>query len=123
MSDQALDELLRVARSRNLSLNITGMLIYSKDFFVQVLEGDKPDIDAVYFESIVFDPRHAAPYVMDESEIESRSFPDWTMGFRRLSRDAVAAEPGFFDLSTAQKNGAVTAEQKNFALRMIYSFI
>jgi hypothetical protein len=121
MTDEGLTELLRVARSRNLASNITGMLIYSKAFFIQVLEGSKSGVDAVYA-SICRDRRHAAPYIMDESEIGSRSFPDWTMGFHKLSDDAGVAEPGFFDLLELRERAPGAAKRKDLAIRLLYAF-
>lgn len=43
-----MEELLEKARSNNQSNDITGYLIYYKGGFVQLLEGDKRKIEALY---------------------------------------------------------------------------
>lgn len=122
MTDEGLSELLRVARSRNSALSITGMLVYSKGFFIQALEGEKADIDAV-FESIRKDSRNAKPYVTDESEIESRSFPNWSMGFRKLSPDVGIPEQGYVDLVAFKEIALNLNKRKDLAISLLCNFM
>ena len=68
------------ASQRNNSQNgITGFLIFDKTWFIQVLEGEQAQVSATYTR-IARDPRHATATIMDARNIQSRSFPNWTMG-------------------------------------------
>ncbi|MEQ8397592.1 BLUF domain-containing protein [Thalassobaculum sp.] len=76
----ALDELLIQARSRNERLNITGLLIYGDETFIQALEGRRGLVSDVY-ESIKRDARHHQVITLLEFTDTERDFPDWTMAF------------------------------------------
>ncbi|MEZ6002540.1 MAG: BLUF domain-containing protein [Planctomycetota bacterium] len=80
---QSLLELLSKARSRNSDRGVSGMLLYHEGNFLQILEGRKEDVYEV-FDRISKDPRHKDVIRLIEDEIETRSFPDWSMGFCEL---------------------------------------
>ncbi|MGJ0516461.1 MAG: phosphate-starvation-inducible PsiE family protein [Methylomicrobium sp.] len=99
MTTDDLTDILRVARARNADKGITGMLLYSNGTFVQVLEGEEDDLNAL-LEVIKHDSRHTALHVLEKKQIARREYPDWTMGFKRLGREDLAEVPGinkFFD--------------------------
>jgi hypothetical protein len=121
MSEVDLNDLLVVARDRNLALGLTGMLVYSKDSFLQVLEGPQPAIDEV-FQSICRDARHSSIYVFDESAIDRRGFPNWSMGFRRLTTDILLPEPCFVELDDVEHHVQSVALQRDFASDLLYKF-
>lgn len=109
LGDRQLEELLRVSRERNLACDVTGMLLYVDDQFIQTLEGEQHDVDAT-MARIVADPRHHQVDVTLVEDIAERSFVDWTMGFKVMSAAAVAELPGFTDFlepgSTAYRRSA-----------------
>lgn len=84
MSDAALAALVAQARSFNADHGLTGMLIYAEGNFLQVLEGDEREVDDLY-ERINRDSRHQHLLCLERTAIASRGFPDWNMGFRKLS--------------------------------------
>ena len=85
MSEDDLVFLLKQARARNESQNVTGMLLYAEKRFLQVLEGDQTDVDDIY-ESILNDGRNTGNVVYVKKEISEREFPNWAMGFRHLKK-------------------------------------
>ncbi|WND03063.1 BLUF domain-containing protein [Temperatibacter marinus] len=68
----------------NSGQDLTGMLAFSKDIFLQVLEGDKDDILAT-FAKIKKDWRHENIVVLSEGSIEKRTFAKWAMAYKTLS--------------------------------------
>ena len=76
-----LDNILVSARQRNLSEDITGMLLYYRGEFVQILEGEKESVENVYAKFIGPDSRHTALNKVCENTISHRSFSQWSMGF------------------------------------------
>lgn len=90
-----LESILVASRRRNTADAVTGVLVYVDGTFFQVLEGTKGAIDRV-LERIRRDARHYDITVLLSQEVAARSFPDWSMGYRRLSREQVRAE-GWFD--------------------------
>ena len=75
-----LASLLRVSRVNNAKSGLTGLLVYSRGHFLQVLEGRQGAVDAT-FERIVADPRHSACEIVCEERIFEPDFGDWLMGF------------------------------------------
>lgn len=89
LSDNALVELLHKARTKNKQLNITGMLIYHDREIMQLLEGDKENVEALY-RTICEDKRHTSLDVLYQGDIEHRSFSDWSMAFKRLDEEVIS---------------------------------
>jgi len=83
-----IQELLRVARRHNAKRNITGVLLYAGRSFIQVLEGEKKDIDPL-INAIERDKRHRNITVIIREPIAERSFEDWLMGYADLRGDEV----------------------------------
>lgn len=74
-------ELLAHSRERNAIAGVTGILLYHDESFLQVLEGAKETVDALYAR-IERDPRHFAVTALWKGMIEHREFPEFAMAFR-----------------------------------------
>lgn len=94
MTEDELLELLTVSRSRNKANKITGMLLYSQGTFIQVLEGEKENLDLVYH-SIENDTRHKNIIKLISGPIPDRNFPDWLMAFASVNAETLQAFEGF----------------------------
>ena len=81
LSNVDIAKILASARRRNLAEDITGMMIYHRGEFVQILEGRKQSIENVYEKFICPDTRHTAINKVLENTITHRSFSEWSMGF------------------------------------------
>ncbi len=110
MSDEALDALLTQARQRNAQHAVTGMLVYHEGSFLQILEGEKADVTAV-FNSINKDARHNSIILVDEVEVDQRSFSDWSMAFKKITQEELQQYPVIKQLLTHQ-DGAIGSYQK-----------
>lgn len=96
MSDDELKEILAVARRNNSERNVTGMLLYRDEYFIQALEGEEADVNAIY-DKICQDKRHRNIITVYKNPIVARSFDNWSMGFNHI-RDINPNElPGFTD--------------------------
>jgi len=80
MSIADLTNLLDQSRTKNKRLNITGLLVYHKREFMQLLEGNKDDIFSLY-DTICKDGRNMQNHLIWEGSIQQRSFADWSMAF------------------------------------------
>ena len=97
MDDDALLELLETSRRNNDRTGITGMLLFHKGSFLQLLEGEEQAVMALY-QSILEDERHSGSRVVWKGPIPARSFPEWTMAFRTLGDVDPARLVGYSDL-------------------------
>lgn len=114
-----LDALLEKSRSNNLRDGLSGVLLYRDGDFLQVLEGPADAVRATY-QRIGCDPRHSRIMMIDESDIETRSFADWSMGFRRLARDERPA--GFIDFFDRRFDPASVADVHGEVFRYVQGF-
>jgi hypothetical protein len=77
--------ILRQCKARNPEHGITGVLCYSEGIFLQVLEGGRSAVNALY-NRIVADPRHTQVELMSYEEIGERRFAGWSMGQVNMAR-------------------------------------
>ena len=94
LSKSELAGLLAKSRENNTKLGITGLLLYKDGNFMQVLEGDEALVRELYAK-ISDDPLHNGAIVLLEESLDSKQFPDWSMGFHDLNDEEVRAMPGF----------------------------
>ncbi|MFC2074176.1 BLUF domain-containing protein [Campylobacterota bacterium] len=68
--------ILSVSHRRNKESNISGALIYGKGYFIQCLEGDDIEVEALY-KKIIIDNRHDHIELISKENIQERYFKDW----------------------------------------------
>jgi hypothetical protein len=93
-SDDQLKVLLSDARENNLKSNITGQLIYCDGNFLQVIEGMRHDM-VLLFNKIELDPRHTGVFKLMEGKSMTRTFPDWSMGFKGITTEEFKQLSGY----------------------------
>ncbi len=76
-------KLLLDARSHNLRSGITGLLLHHDGCFMQMLEGPREQVRALY-DRIAVDPRHRDVVLECDAPLDERLFPDWQMGFAEV---------------------------------------
>ena len=91
VSPDELVTLLELARERNAAAGLSGMLLYSGQSFLQMLEGDDAALDATY-DRILVDERHMNLRLLKDAQVNVRMFPDWTMGFEHVDDEDLAEE-------------------------------
>lgn len=107
--DNSLTEILKVSREFNSTNDITGMLIFRDNHFLQLLEGQE-DIVRKLLEKIRLDMRHMQVTVIAETTSEKRMMQDWSMALVDSSSLTNTAKDLFelFDLG----RGSNTFESK-----------
>ena len=73
------DAILEQCRRKNPPRGITGILCYTSDLFIQVLEGGRDEVCELY-NTLVRDMRHQNAMILLFEEIIERRFGSWTMG-------------------------------------------
>ena len=82
---EELSAVLRQSTSNNPRQGVTGVLCFSGEIFLQVLEGGRSQVSALY-NRIVQDPRHRDVVLLNYEEIDERSFAGWAMGQVNMAR-------------------------------------
>lgn len=99
-TDSDIEQILTTSRKNNSALGITGILIYTKDRFLQVLEGEKEKVMALY-EKIDKDDRHGGSSMRYCEPVKGRHFIDWDMAGKKIDEDKVKFQTS---LSEQKKN-------------------
>ena len=81
----AVQDIMQQSHSHNPHNGITGILCHSDKLYMQVLEGGRDVINALYAK-ILRDPRHADVTLLHYEEIGERHYAGWTMGQANLGK-------------------------------------
>ena len=96
MSEPDLERVLAQSRAWNSAHSLTGILLYSNGGIMQVLEGARAEVQAI-FARISRDSRHAHVVKLADGPIQQRQFQQWSMGFKALHPKDFAQLIGYLD--------------------------
>ena len=85
VDQDALASILKKSKANNPGIGVTGVLCFSGGIFLQVLEGGRSPVSALY-NRIASDPRHHDVVLLSYEEIGERNFAGWSMGQVNLNR-------------------------------------
>lgn len=85
MNAEQLLAIFRTSKASNPAQGVTGVLCHSEGLFMQVLEGGRGAVSALY-NQIAADKRHTDVVLLAYQEITERRFAGWSMGQVNLSR-------------------------------------
>lgn len=94
-AEQIVNDILEVSLQRNKENDVTGLLLFYRTSFVQLLEGPEKNVKSI-FNSILKDKRHSSITLVTESPVEARTFPTWRMGYKTI--DQIDRLPELYDL-------------------------
>ena len=80
-----IQSIMQQSREHNPQRGITGILCHSDQVFMQVLEGGREAINALYGR-ILRDKRHTDVVLLHYEEISERRYAGWTMGQANLCK-------------------------------------
>lgn len=106
-----LNSLLVKARATNARLGVTGILLFHKGSFFQVLEGGRDVVEDLY-NSISSDKRHTRITKIIQEPISQRDFEDWTMGYPQATQQDIENIPGMNDVFKDGKSYIDVCETK-----------
>jgi hypothetical protein len=82
---EVIESIMAQSRAKNPAHGITGVLCYAGDVFMQVLEGGRAPVNALY-NRIARDERHREVVLLHYEEVAERRFGGWTMGQVNLAK-------------------------------------
>lgn len=103
----------------NKKFNITGVLLYINGSILQVIEGEKEPLEAL-FNRIEYDPRHKHVIRVLNRPIAQRLFGAWAMGYDVLSHSQLTAIKELVNLDGGKET--VGEERDRIILKMIKIF-
>jgi hypothetical protein len=105
--------ILEKSSANNKKLNITGVLCQGSGLWMQVLEGERAQVNILYAQ-IIADRHHKNVQLLSIEEIESRRFGQWSMALVYLSTDdpmVQMAHPEFDPYSATAKDAMSLLEE------------
>lgn len=97
-SEADLVSLLNQSRLYNAETNITGILLFVQGSIIQAIEGEEAIVKALY-EKIGKDTRHCNVVKVVSQPIKDRSFSNWSMGYKTISRQQLGIVKTLIELS------------------------
>jgi len=82
---EVLSAILKKSTQNNPALGVTGVLCFSGNIFLQVLEGGRSQVSKLY-NRIAADPRHGEVVLLSYEDIAERGFAGWSMGQVNMGR-------------------------------------
>ena len=98
--------ILEVCSVKNRKAEITGVLCQGSGIYMQVIEGQRSVISAL-FSKIIADKRHNTVELLSVEEIQKRQYGQWSMALVQLSIDdpmVQLAHPEFDPYSASSKD-------------------
>ena len=113
--------MLKRSREKNNRLGITGMLLHCDGSFIQALEGPKDQVMNL-FSVIRGDLRHNRIAVLFEGPINNRNFSQWSMGFKRPSKDELSSIEGYTPYLDVGDDSKAIQNYSNVAIKLLAAF-
>lgn len=78
-------EILQQSCRNNPRAGITGVLCYTEQFYIQLLEGGRQQVNGLYAK-LLADNRHFDVTLLHYAELSERSYSEWVMGQVNLQK-------------------------------------
>ena len=120
LSEEDLVALLHQSRKHNSRVGITGVLLFVRGHIVQVLEGDKQAVEALY-ERIKQDTKHTNVSLAINRPISQRLFAKWAMGYETITHQQLEEIKAIVNLDRSERSAMILSESPILrALQVFY---
>lgn len=117
-SDEDIYNILKTSVVNNAKQGVTGVLVYSKTKFLQVLEGDKGLVLDLY-DKVKLDTRHRQVIILSLKPIHKRHFSGWQMVGKEVDMASYDFLTVMTDEEKVQFKSLLRGENQHNAVQMI----
>lgn len=118
-TDNEITKILDSSNRNNGTIDITGVLLYSKTQFLQVLEGEHSLIVDLY-QRIKSDPRHSNAVIISLKHIKERYFPSWQMGSKQINTETYDFLTDMTAIERHEFRNILNGEPSETAIKIIH---
>lgn len=118
---EELDRLAEVSRRRNAPDGLTGLLLYGRGHFLQLLKGRRQPL-VLTFDRIVHDARHTDIDLLLDGPIAQRLFDGWAMGLLNVDQAGDLARDRFDRIVASLPRGSGPVLANAVALELLREF-
>jgi hypothetical protein len=120
-SEQELGAILESSVRHNQLNGLTGMLLYYRGAFMQVLEGEDLQVQETYGR-ICEDKRHHHILTLSFGEMPRRHFENWSMGYKYVDPTAIEKFPKYAPFFNFRTDADKIKGVPGLALEMLTMF-
>lgn len=117
ITTEIVNDILKKSRATNAKKNITGCLLFYNKVYLQLLEGEKEDVQELY-EKIKKDTRHYEVTLLVAHDATERMFPGWSMAFHESINKESDINQFINNIDFFSKNNDLQTEATDMFLRM-----
>lgn len=118
LTEQDIKDIMEIAIKNNAELGITGCLIYHKNFFLQILEGNKKDVMEL-LDRIKLDDRNDQVTLLSTDEAQVRIFKEWSMAYYHIpQKNELSADEQQVKSELLQLSGR--SKKPNFTVKVFW---
>jgi len=118
-TDHEIENILASSNKNNGKKDITGVLLYSNNKFLQVLEGDRNEILNLY-DHIKLDDRHKNVTMLSLKPISQRYFPSWQMGSKAIDTNSYSFLTDMTAQEQAQFKSLLEGNEQQNSIKIIH---
>lgn len=122
VNEATLKEMLVIYRRNNLRNGITGLLLYSGDQYVQLIEGEEEAVHQL-FSKIENDPLHKNLLKLADGPIQQRLFHEWSMGFKTVRKEDFSCFSSYIDPSKPDFLHTLQPQYEDSAILVLQQFV
>ena len=108
-TEEEIEKILASCEKNNPERQITGVLLHSKNRFIQYIEGSESGVQSLY-DLIKEDPRHTSVNLRSFEPIEQRLFPSWQMGYKDLEDQQLKFQTTISDVDQEKFEKLINAD-------------
>lgn len=113
--------IMQKAYHNNKQRGITGIILYKNGNFMQIIEGEREVVEALY-RTISQDPRHMNVMAIMTRSVVEREFSDWSMGIRDLNNFDLSILEAYNPVFEYPLNSQTFVDNGSYALAFIRAF-
>jgi hypothetical protein len=114
--------LLSQSRAWNTAHELTGVLLYSQGYILQVLEGSQQEVHSI-FDRIQKDHRHLNVVKLADGPLAHRSFAEWSMGFLAIQPTNYERLAGYFNPLQTKHLATMPEQGKDSLHEVLTTFV
>ncbi|WP_427454082.1 BLUF domain-containing protein [Litorimonas sp. WD9-15] len=116
-SHAAVQDILKSSQRNNVAHEITGLLLFDGDRYIQILEGVPQNLDLL-FSKISSDSRHHSLELLHRGPVASRAFSDWRMAYEEMPKGLLDDLAENMAVYAMENEGEILDPEDSFGARL-----
>lgn len=116
-SHESVKDILMSSQRNNVAKQITGLLLFDGDRYIQILEGSPKNLDQLYA-TIANDSRHGAMELLHRGDVNARAFSEWRMAYEEMPKGLLDELAENMAVYAMENEGEILDPEDSFGARL-----